>query len=132
MQTLRNNINDCFALKIQQVQGSTGSLHTKDDVIKLLQDAMFLVNDEINRYEPEVVNTGITLDNIRDIVDNLNVEDFCKADYDSAEFNLSYRNQIELDSVEIELDHSALYDAFVEGVEELTEQSHPITETQVA
>lgn len=131
MQTLQNKINDAITLKIERVSDSTGSLHTISDVVSVLESLRSLINDEFRLHEPEVVNTGITIETIRDIIEKIDVEDFCSVDNDSAEFELSYRNQVELCNVDLNYDSDALINLIEEGIEALTEQSHPITETQV-
>lgn len=131
MQTLQNKINDAITLKIERVSDSTGSLHTISDVVAILESLRSLINDEFRLHEPEVVHTGITIETIRDIIEKIDVEDFCSVDNDSAEFELSYRNQVELCNVDLNYDSDALINLIEEGIEALTEQSHPITETQV-
>lgn len=131
MQTLQNKINDAITLKIERVSDSTGSLHTISDVVSVLESLRSLINDEFRLHEPEVVHTGITIETIRDIIEKIDVEDFCSVDNDSAEFELSYRNQVELCNVDLNYDSDALINLIEEGIEALTEQSHPITETQV-
>lgn len=131
MQTLQNKINDAITLKIERVSDSTGSLHTISDVVAVLESLRSLINDEFRLHEPEVVQTGITIETIRDIIEKIDVEDFCSVDNDSAEFELSYRNQVELCNVDLNYDSDALINLIEEGIEALTEQSHPITETQV-
>jgi hypothetical protein len=131
MQTLQNKINDAITLKIERVSDSTGSLHTISDVVAVLESLRSLINDEFRLHEPEVVHTGITIETIRDIIEKIDVEDFCSVDNDSAEFELSYRNQVELCNVDLNYDSDALINLIEEGIEALTEQSHPITETQV-
>jgi hypothetical protein len=104
-------------LVLHQVKHSVSSIFTKEDVISLINsieesNGRVITTQQINDAIDEVVNWA------EHRVDNL-------IDLDSAEFEISYTKQIELTSVEIDVDslRNALEEHFMdfgedEGIDE--------------
>lgn len=107
-----------------EVLHSTGSLHTKEDVIALLDRAlnesiMSTISDIIasNKQEVEVEKTEgelYSLDMITEAIGRMNFSSYVNVDNDSAEFQLSYNNQVELNDVDFEVDEDELLEDFEE------------------
>ena len=83
---------------VASVQNAFPSIYTKDDVIKLLESIQIQESseeklNEISESIYDIVEKKMRNADTRDIID-----------YDSAEFNISYNNTLELDNVEISSD----------------------------
>lgn len=138
METLKiqtiNTISSKINLLLTRVQNSTGSLHTKDDVRHLLTN---LENELYDELVPVFDNAPVvenftdqrfTLEEVMSIVENMDYSDYIKADVDSAEFSLSYRNQVELESCEFEFDHDDFYRDVEQGLVDMLEEKQKATE----
>lgn len=141
METLKiqtiNTISSKINFLLTRVQNSTGSLHTKDDVRSLLINLRNQCVDELVQVfdnAPVVENftdQRFTLEEVMSIVENMDYSDYMKADVDSAEFSLSYRNQVELESCDVEFDHDDFYRDIEQGFVDMLatkQQSTEITE----
>lgn len=123
---IQNEIAISLAARVSvlkaEVLHSTGSLHTKEDVIALLDRAlnesiMSTISDIIasNKEEVEVEKTEgelYSLDMITEAIGNMDFSSYVNVDKDSAEFSLSYNNRIELDDVDFEVDDEELIEDF--------------------
>ena len=141
METLKiqtiNTISSKINLLLTRVQNSTGSLHTKDDVRSLLTNLENELYDELGQVfdnAPVVENftdQRFTLEEVMSIVESMDYSDYMKADVDSAEFSLSYRNQVELESCDVEFDHDDFYRDIEQGFVDMLatkQQESEITE----
>lgn len=138
METLKiqtiNTISSKINLLLTRVQNSTGSLHTKDDVRHLLTNLENELYDELGQVfdnAPVVenfTNQRFTLEEVMSIVENMDYSDYMKADVDSAEFSLSYRNQVELESCDVEFDHDDFYRDVEQGLVDMLEEKQKATE----
>jgi hypothetical protein len=111
-----------------KVSESTGSLHTKDDVRSLLINLRNQCVDELGQVfdnAPVVENftdQRFTLEEVLSVIENLSYSEYTSADTDSAEFELSYRNQVELNSCDVEFDEQEFYKDVENGLTELLEE----------
>jgi hypothetical protein len=111
-----------------KVSESTGSLHTKDDVRSLLINLRNQCVDELRQVfnnAPEVENftdQRFTMEEVMSVLENVSYSDYMKADVDSAEFSMSYRNQVELDSCDVDFDYDDFYTEVQGGLEELLDE----------
>ena len=111
-----------------KVSESTGSLHTKDDVRTLLINLRNQCVDELGQVfnnAPVVENftdQRFTLEEVLSVIENLSYSEYTSADTDSAEFELSYRNQVELNSCDVEFDEQEFYKDVENGLTELLEE----------
>lgn len=141
METLKiqtiSSIESAINNLMLKVSESTGSLHTKDDVRSLLINLRNQCVDELGQVfdnAPVVENftdQRFTLEEVMSIVENMDYSDYMKADVDSAEFSLSYRNQVELESCDVEFDHDDFYRDIEQGFVDMLatkQQSTEITE----
>lgn len=138
METLKiqtiNSIESAINNLMLKVSESTGSLHTKDDVRSLLINLRNQCVDELGQVfdnAPVVENftdQRFTLEEVMSIVENMDYSDYIKADVDSAEFSLSYRNQVELESCEFEFDHDDFYRDVEQGLVDMLEEKQKATE----
>lgn len=141
METLKiqtiNTISSKINFLLTRVQNSTGSLHTKDDVRTLLTNLENELYDELGQVfdnAPVVENftdQRFTLEEVMSIVESMDYSDYMKADVDSAEFSLSYRNQVELESCDVEFDHDDFYRDIEQGFVDMLatkQQESEITE----
>ncbi len=125
METLKiqtiSSIESAINNLMLKVSESTGSLHTKDDVRSLLINLRNQCVDELGQVfdnAPVVENftdQRFTLEDVMSIVESMDYSDYMKADVDSAEFSLSYRNQVELESCDVEFDHDDFYRDIEQG-----------------
>jgi hypothetical protein len=125
METLKiqtiSSIESAINNLMLKVSESTGSLHTKDDVRSLLINLRNQCVDELGQVfdnAPVVENftdQRFTLEEVMSIVESMDYSDYMKADVDSAEFSLSYRNQVELESCDVEFDHDDFYRDIEQG-----------------
>jgi len=132
METLKiqtiNTISSKINLLLTRVQNSTGSLHTKDDVRSLLTNLENELYDELGQVfdnAPVVENftdQRFTMEEVMSVLENVSYSDYMKADVDSAEFSMSYRNQVELDSCDVDFDYDDFYTEVQGGLEELLEE----------
>lgn len=138
METLKiqtiNSIESAINNLMLKVSESTGSLHTKDDVRSLLINLRNQCVDELGQVfdnAPVVENftdQRFTLEEVMSIVESMDYSDYIKADVDSAEFSLSYRNQVELESCEFEFDHDDFYRDVEQGLVDMLEEKQKATE----
>ena len=118
-----------------KVSESTGSLHTKDDVRTLLINLRNLCVDELGQVfdnAPVVENftdQRFTLEEVLSVIENLSYSEYTTADTDSAEFELSYRNQVELNSCDVEFDEQEFYKDVENGLTELLEEKQREAQT---
>jgi hypothetical protein len=132
METLKiqtiNTISSKINLLLTRVQNSTGSLHTKDDVRSLLTNLENELYDELGQVfdnAPVVENftdQRFTLEEVMNVLENIDYSDYTKPDLDSAEFELSYRNQVELTSCDVEFDHEDFYNEIERGLDEMLKE----------
>ena len=131
------SIESAISILMQKVNQSTGSLHTKDDVRSLLKNLENGLIDELGQVfdnAPVVenfTNQRFTLEDVMSIVESMDYSDYMKADVDSAEFSLSYRNQVELESCDVEFDHDDFYRDIEQGFVDMLatkQQESEITE----
>jgi DNA replication initiation complex subunit (GINS family) len=132
METLKiqtiNTISSKINFLLTRVQNSTGSLHTKDDVRTLLTNLENELYDELGQVfdnAPVVENftdQRFTMEEVMSVLENVSYSDYMKADVDSAEFSMSYRNQVELDSCDVDFDYDDFYTEVQGGLEELLEE----------
>jgi len=138
METLKiqtiSSIESAINNLMLKVSESTGSLHTKDDVRSLLINLRNQCVDELGQVfdnAPVVENftdQRFTLEEVMSIVENMDYSDYIKADVDSAEFSLSYRNQVELESCDFEFDHDDFYKDVEQGLVDMLEEKQRATE----
>lgn len=141
METLKiqtiSSIESAINNLMLKVSESTGSLHTKDDVRSLLINLRNQCVDELGQVfdnAPVVENftdQRFTLEEVMSIVESMDYSDYMKADVDSAEFSLSYRNQVELESCDVEFDHDDFYRDIEQGFVDMLatkQQESEITE----
>lgn len=127
MQTIAA-IESKINMLILRVSDSTGSLHTKDDVYSLLIDLRNTCSVELSeRFDnaPVVENftdQRFTLEEVLSVIENLSYSEYTSADTDSAEFELSYRNQVELNSCDVEFDEQEFYKDVENGLTEMLEE----------
>ena len=129
METLKiqtiSSIESAISILMQKVNQSTGSLHTKDDVRSLLKNLENELIDELGQVfdnTPVVENftdQRFTLEEVLSVIENLSYSEYTSADTDSAEFELSYRNQIELNSCDVEFNHEDFYAEIEKGLDEI-------------
>lgn len=139
METLKiqtiNTISSKINFLLTRVQNSTGSLHTKDDVRHLLTNLENELYDELGQVfdnAPVVENftdQHFTLENVLSVIENLDYSEYTTADTDSAEFELSYRNQVELNSCDVEFDEQTFYKDVENGLTEMLEEKQRLLET---
>ena len=139
METLKiqtiNTISSKINFLLTRVQNSTGSLHTKDDVRHLLTNLENELYDELGQVfdnTPVVENftdQHFTLENVLSVIENLDYSEYTTADTDSAEFELSYRNQVELNSCDVEFDEQTFYKDVENGLTEMLEEKQRLLET---
>lgn len=132
METLKiqtiSSIESAINNLMLKVSESTGSLHTKDDVRSLLINLRNQCVDELGQVfdnAPVVENftdQRFTMEEVMSVLENVSYSDYMKADVDSAEFSMSYRNQVELDSCDVDFDYDDFYTEVQGGLEELLEE----------
>lgn len=139
METLKiqtiSSIESAINNLMLKVSESTGSLHTKEDVRSLLVNLRNQCVDELGQVfdnAPVVENftdQRFTLEEVMSIVESMDYSDYMKADVDSAEFSLSYRNQVELESCEVEFDHDDFYRDIEQGFVDMLATKNEATQT---
>ena len=127
------SIESAISILMQKVNQSTGSLHTKDDVRSLLKNLENELIDELGQVfdnTPVVENftdQRYTLEEVLSVIENLDFTDYTSADTDSAEFELSYRNQIELNTCDVEFDEQEFYKDVENALTEMLEEKQKAT-----
>ena len=127
------SIESAISILMQKVNQSTGSLHTKDDVRSLLKNLENGLIDELGQVfdnTPVVENSTdqrFTLDEVLGVIESLSYSEYTSADTDSAEFELSYRNQVELNSCDVEFDEQEFYKDVENGLTEMLEEKQKAT-----
>lgn len=101
------SVNRTFELFKESIELSPSSIFSNDDVKKLIervkQDVLKLIEEEKPAEAPEL--TAFKLDVLRAFRDELDDNRYGEyVDQDSAEFNISYDNRIELSSIDINAD----------------------------
>lgn len=139
METLKiqtiSSIESAINNLMLKVSESTGSLHTKEDVRSLLVNLRNQCVDELGQVfdnAPVVENftdQRFTLEEVMSIVESMDYSDYMKADVDSAEFSLSYRNQVELESCDVDFDHDDFYRDIEQGFVDMLATKNEATQT---
>jgi hypothetical protein len=113
-------INDLFDLQITNTMDAYPSIFSKDDVIQLLVNLRQSTSSAI--HEMSVQNTAASSEEkfakfgcaVKDSLENiLNSNNTDLIDYDSAEFSISYNNNLTLESVSLD------YDSILESLEDI-------------
>jgi hypothetical protein len=110
------SIENTFELKRNAVIASPSSIFSKVDVITMLEELQAVVLNLLEEEKPETPElTAFKLDVLQAFRHELDDNRYGEyIDHDSAEFNISYDNRIELSNIDIEADGitSALERAF--------------------
>jgi hypothetical protein len=93
----------------QITNNNLGSIYSKDDVIRLLEN---IKQEEVLQGNIEDILNKLK-DKLESIVNNLDSSDVC--DYDSAEFSIRGR-EIEVDSIDV--NHSEIWDQIGSEIDE--------------
>jgi hypothetical protein len=111
------SVNRTFELFKESIELSPSSIFSNDDVKKLIervkQDVLKLIEEEKPAEAPEL--TAFKLDVLRAFRDELDDNRYGEyVDLDSAEFQISYDNRVELSNIDINVDEleNALERAF--------------------
>ena len=118
-----------------KVSESTGSLHTKDDVRSLLINLRNQCVDELGQVfdnAPVVENftdQRFTLEEVMNVLENIDYSDYTSADVDSAEFELSWHNKVELTSCDVEFNHEDFYGEIEKGLDEMLKEKQREAQT---
>jgi hypothetical protein len=111
------SVNKTFELKKQFILTSPSSIFSTEDVINILQslkqEVLLLIEEEKPAEAPEL--TAFKLDVLQAFRHELDDNRYGEyVDQDSAEFNISYDNRIELSNIDINTDEleNALERAF--------------------
>lgn len=97
------------------VNNSASSIFSKDDVIKILSQVEVGVIIETKSDLKERAKLFIGF--LSDFLNNENLDEEIEIDYDSAEFNLGYNNQITLDIVNVEIKVEKFIHKFKQAVD---------------
>jgi hypothetical protein len=124
--TALNNINDS-ALNI--VADSPASIFSKSDVAFIIGNVIKQAKEHYNEHVE--IPSGFSREDIQEVVkiafNEMNHLRYMKTDNDSAQFDLSYNNKIELSEVDIEFKDedflSVLNKNILDGLDALEEQS---------
>ena len=103
---------------IKQVQECVSSVFSKEDVIKLINKIEGGLNEDLALEIKKQISTLI-----------MNIDERKLIDLDSAEFELSYNNTIELSSINIDLD--CIKDTIEEVLMEHVELEESIKDTEM-
>lgn len=104
---------------IEQIENNNlGSIYSKEDVIRLIEQI------EAEPAEMKINSKTITIltNKITEYLENIDACDL--VDFSSADFSISYRNQVELDSIDVSLSineqdiESCIREAFEEESED--------------
>jgi hypothetical protein len=109
------SIENTFELKRNAVIASPSSIFSKVDVITMLEELQAVVLNLLEEAKEEAKNVDFKenlLQEFRKELDDNRYGEYI--DHDSAEFNISYDNRIELSNIDIDLDEitNALERAF--------------------
>lgn len=107
------------------VNNSTGSLHDKTDVknliIKILDEMQTQLIAEIEVYNISTpTNSDVKLyskEMIEEAWSKVDYDNYVSVDCESAEFELNYRNTIQLNSADVEVDYDGITDDFDTALE---------------
>jgi hypothetical protein len=91
------------------VNSSASSIFSKDDVIKILSQVEVEAAPD-TKSEREYAKLFIGF--LSDFLQNENLDEVVEIDYESAEFDLGYNNQITLDNVNAEINSSEFLKKF--------------------
>jgi hypothetical protein len=91
------------------VINSASSIFSKDDVIKILSQVEVEATPD-TKSDQEYAKLFIGF--LSDFLQNENLDEVVEIDYDSAEFDLGYNNQITLENVNAEISSSAFLRKF--------------------
>ena len=126
---------------IANVQTAFPSIFSKEDVVSILESLHAEIESE---EETEVVNSGLSADQIHELVEKLQQAISRKmdrtdtsdvVDTSTAEFNINYGNTLELESVDVNVDeiadeiNSTVDDEVRSYFESLTSENEVDTET---
>jgi len=121
---LQVSINNVFAETIAEVFDSFPSIYSKGDVIKVINDVQASINALIDYDQPKDVNAfEFNIDGFKEeielIIDesahDLDPNDFCDPDYESAELSL-YGNEIQVDKIKFSVDQKRLTRALMQSI----------------
>ena len=124
--TALNNINES-ACKI--VADSPASLFTKDDLANIIGNVIRQAKEHYNEHVE--IPSGFSREDIQEVVrlafEDMNYSNFYRTDNDTAQFDLSYNNVIELTEVDVDFNDtdflSVLNKNILDGLDALEEQS---------
>ena len=111
-----------------KVMSSTGSYHDKNDVCNLLEDVLStnlvtFIMDTLSTLPKEVKEDNevhwFSGEMIREAFDKMSFSNYVTIDNDSAEFQLNYNNQVELNDVEFEFDDEEMIEDLDDKLMEL-------------
>jgi hypothetical protein len=119
------------------VNNSTGSLHDKTDIknliIKILDEMQTQLIAEIEVYNISTpTNSDVKLytkEMIEEAWSKVDYDNYVSVDCESAEFELNYRNTIELNSADVEVDYDGITDAFDTALDKAYEETYSINNT---
>ena len=129
MEQLKTQITNVFDVKAEQVFHSTGSMHTKEDVLRIINSLQEECLKAINELQVPQSNNGYTIEDITNVFENLEFSDYASIDKDSAEMSMGWNNQVELESADIDWDTDTLLTELIDGLKELTAQAEGVEET---
>ena len=98
-------MNQCFENAYLHVIASPSSIFSKEDVLKIINDLQANVNADVEQYNSEA--TELQFQEFNSNVKSRLYQYFNNTDlvdYDSAEFEIEYNNQLVLNNVNIDLD----------------------------
>ena len=98
-------MNQCFENAYLNVINAPSSIFSKEDVLKLINDLQANVNADVEQYNSEATELQFQEfnSNVKSrLYQYFNTTDLI--DYDSAEFEIEYNNQLVLNNVNIDLD----------------------------
>jgi hypothetical protein len=105
---------------VASVQNAFPSIYTKDDVVKLLTSIEI---DETPKSGSRLTDVQIKqlIADVAECIENnaSNIDSSEVIDKSSAEFSISYSNQVEIDSIDIDTD--SIYSTVVDGVGDVIE-----------
>jgi hypothetical protein len=122
MEQLKTQITNVFDKKAEEVFHSTGSMHTKEDVLKIINLLQEECLKAINDFKIPESNNGYSEEEIENAFKNLDFSNYASVDKESAEFYIGYSNQLELDSVDFEWEEDSLYDDLISELKKLSNQ----------
>ena len=98
-------MNQVFEVFSHTVKHSPSSIFSKEDVLKLINDLQANVNADVEQYNSEATELQFQEfnSNVKSrLYQYFNNNDL--VDYDSAEFEIEYNNQLVLNNVNVDLD----------------------------